>query len=336
MSGFEENEISKKAFGGTELAKRQLGNLIDENLLNEFQIIPSRIRELEDDKIRILWLHDLPEDPMYSELRDPNYLKNFHKFVFVSNFQYSRFQNLLNFPYDSRSIVLETGIAPSDVVIAQKPDPADGIRIVYNTTPHRGLELLVPVFEYLANTYMDIHLDVFSSYKIYGWDDADSQFEPLYDRIRNHPRMTYHGFQPNDVVLNHLKGAHIQAYPSIWMETSCRALIEAMSAGLVCVHPNFGALPDTSGGLNIMYQGETDNNAHANIFVNMLHGAISLVRDKKHERLIDFNKYYVDQRFNINRVANQWTQMLQALAAQYPTPESRKLPSGPTLIYKTS
>lgn len=333
MIGFEENEISEKANGGTELAKRGLHQLLDKELLSNFQIIPSRIRDLQEDKIRILWLHDLPEDPMFEQLKDPNFRNKFHKFVFVSQWQYQRFQLITGMPYDHRCIVLETGFEPVEVDWAKKE--SDTIRLVYNTTPHRGLEILVPVFEFLAEKHDNIHLDVFSSYKIYGWDDADQQFEPLYDRIRNHPKMTYHGFKPNEEVLENLKTAHIHAYPSIWLETSCRSLIEAMSAGLVCVHPNFGALPDTSGGLNLMYQGEDDKSAHANIFVNMLHGAINMVRDKKHHNLVTYNKFYVDQRFNVRRIAGQWNNLLELLVNQYPDAESRKIPKD-TLIYKTS
>mgnify|MGYP003632860012 FL=1 len=37
--GFEENEISENANGGTEIAKRMLGDIIDPKLLEEFQII---------------------------------------------------------------------------------------------------------------------------------------------------------------------------------------------------------------------------------------------------------------------------------------------------------
>ena len=43
-------------------------------------------------------------------------------------------------------------------------------------------------------------------------------------------------------------------YPNTFKETSCLCLIEAMSAGCVCVHSSLGALPDTSNGLTCMYE----------------------------------------------------------------------------------
>lgn len=323
MSGFEENEISKNANGGTEIIKRKLAKIIDPTLLDNFQIISSRIRELQEDKIRILWSHDLPEDPESSKTRDVNYRNKFHKFVFVSNWQYQRYQLVNGFPYDTKSVVIEHGIDPAPVTCLEKPK--DKIRLVYTSTPQRGLEILVPVFKHLAKKHPEIHLDVFSSYKIYGWPEADKPYEKLFDEIREHPQMTYHGVVNNDELKAHLNTAHIFAYPSIWLETACIALMEAMSAGLVCVHPNFGALPETSGGLTIQYPGDFDDkNVHANTFARFLDAAIELVKTDGHLEMSRYGKFYADNRYNIERAKNSWENLLQGLLKQYPDIESRK------------
>jgi len=336
MSGFEENEISVNANGGTEIAKRKLAEIIDPELLDNFQIVCSRFREVDWTKIRLFWCHDLPEDPESAKFRTQDFQDSFHKYVFISDWQYQRYQLVHGIPYDNKSIVLESGIVPApDDVIEKKPK--DGkIRLTYTSTPQRGLEILVPVFEKLAETNPDIHLDVFSSYKIYGWEDADKPYEPLYDRIRNHPQMTYHGFVPNEELKAYLNTADIFAYPSIWLETSCRAMLEAMSAGLVCVHPNLGALPETSGGLNIMYHGDfADKGMHANLFAAHLNAAINFVRNGDHMPMIKFNKVFVDSRYNIDRIKNQWELMLKELLAKYPDEASRAKPK-PQFVYRTS
>jgi glycosyltransferase involved in cell wall biosynthesis len=323
MNGFEENEVSKNANGGTEIAKRKLAAIIEPELLNDFQIISSRVRDIDESKIRIFWAHDLPEDPESNKFREDSFKNQFHKYVFISNWQYQRYQLIHGIPYDDKSIVIESGIEPApNSVIGSKDN--EKIRLVYTSTPQRGLEILVPVFEKMAETNPDIHLDVFSSFKIYGWDDADKQFEPLYDRIRNHPQMTYHGFVPNEQVKEHLNKSHIFAYPSIWLETSCRAMLEAMSAGLICVHPNFGALAETSGGLNMMYQGDfNDRRNHAIKFAEYLDAAIRMTRDGNHANFIMFNKSFVDNRYNIIRIKNQWDNLLFELREKYPSIQSR-------------
>lgn len=334
MLAFEENEISKNANGGTEIAKRKLASIIDPSLLEHFQIISSRVRELDESKIRVLWQHDLSQDPESAKLRDKSFQDKFHKFVYISNWQMNQYQLFHGLPYDTKSIVLESGIEPADPMA--RWTHGDGkIRLVYTSTPQRGLDILVSVFQYLAEKYDDIHIDVFSSFKIYGWEDADKQYEPLYEQIRNHPQMTYHGFVPNEQLKHHLNSCDIFAYPSIWMETSCRAMLEAMSAQLVCVHPNYGALAETSGALNVMYQGTLDKVEHANIFASHLEAAIQFVRDKNQKEMVQFNKVYVDSRYSLDRIKRQWEVMLTDLLKKYPTEESRRFPKQ-QFVYRTS
>lgn len=323
---FDVNEITATAFGGTELAARSLAPLIPQELLDQVQIIPSRIRTLDPTKIRVLWLHDLPEDPESAKLKLESYRRQFHHLVFVSNWQYNRYQHVLGVPYDINSSIIEVGIEPAPV--AEKP--TDKVNLVYSTTPHRGLEILLPVFEELAKTYSDIHLDVFSSFAVYGWPQRDKEFELLFDFCRKHPQITYHGFQPNEVVRKHLDTAHILAYPSIWQETSCRSLVEAMSAQMLCVHPNFAALSDTSGGVNLMYQGDRDPHIHANVFYEALDYAIKMTKSNTaaaaraaHGRYV---KAYADTRFNLHGAGMRWTALLRRLVAKFPTEESRALP----------
>ena len=314
------NEVSAKAQGGTELMLRAVyDGTIPRSLLENFQIIPSRPRELKDDKIRVMNVHDLPEDPESAKFKDKSFRDKFHKFVFVSNWQYSRYQYVLGMEYSDRDVVIENGITLIDPDWGSKLVD-DKIRLVYCSTPHRGLEILVPVFQKLAEKHPDIHLDVFSSFKIYGWDDADKNFEPLYNIIKEHPQMTYHGFQPNDVVKNHLAKSHILAYPSVYLETGCRVLMESMSAGLACVHPNFGALPDTSGSLTHMYHGSDDRIRHANIFAGNLDYVIEQYKTNRQQMLnrAEAVAAYANQRFDLKLILQKWQATLEELAARYP------------------
>jgi glycosyltransferase involved in cell wall biosynthesis len=331
MSGFEENEISVKANGGTELSKRSIAAKIPTEISNEFQIVPSRLRDLEEDKIRIYWLHDLAEDPEVQHLKDENNRNKFHKIVFVSYWQMNEFITKLGIPWTEKLCVIENPIEPLETREKDK----DKINLIYFSTPQRGLELLVPTFEAIAQKYDNVHLNVHSSFKIYGWEEADKQFEPLYDKIRNHPQMTYHGYTPQDQMRESILNSHILAYPSIWAETSCRVLIESMSGRLMCVHPNFGALPDTSAALTTMYQMNENHNTHANIFYQYLDHAIQVVNAPDSMNYFSFVKSYADTRFNVNKISSQWEALMSELIKQYPTTESRKLPNK-MFIYRTS
>lgn len=330
MQGFEENEISKKAFGGTEITKRTIAKFVDEKLASEFQIIPSRVRELNEEKIRIYWQHDLAEDPEVNHLKESSSRDRFHKLVFSSNWQLQEFNTKLNLPLNENIEVIETPIEPLKLL----PKDKEKVNLIYFSTPQRGLNIVVPVFEKLAEKYDNIHLNVFSSFKIYGWDDADKQYEPLYDKIRNHPKMTYHGFAPQSELRTALQNSHILAYPNIWKETSCRVLMESMSAGLLCVHPNLAALPDTSGGLTSMYQFNEDINRHAVTFMQYLEHSINVVNTEPLQNYLKFVKAYADSRFNISKISSQWSNTLEELLEKYPTVESRKL-AKQMFVYKT-
>lgn len=316
---FEENEISENSVGGTELTKRSIAAGVDPDLASNFQIIAARVRELHPDKIRVFWLHDLAEDTEAQVLMTEEGRAKFHKLVFSSHWQQQQYVTKLRLPWSVNYGVIETGVDP----IPPHEKSTDETRLIYFSTPNRGLELLVPVFEKLAEKHDNLHLDVFSSFELYGWTSMDEQYKPLYDRCRAHDRIHYHGFQPNEVVREALQKAHIFAYPSIWEETSCRCLIESMSAGLVCVHPAFGALPDTAGGLTSMYPMEGDNNVHANVFYANLEEAIGHVHDEQVQRYLQFVKLYADARFNLSKITSTWENFLRTTLPQFPTPESR-------------
>jgi UDP-glucose:(glucosyl)LPS alpha-1,2-glucosyltransferase len=322
----ENNEVGAKAMGGTEMYMRFIyDGTVDRKLLENVQIIPSRFRKLEPEKIRIWFEHNLPNDPESIKLKDPEFRAQFHSIVFLSNWHYQIFQTVLGVPYSTQCSVIEGGFGPVEVDFAKKPDPDKGVQIAYFTTPHRGLEILVPVFQKLAETDKNIHLHVHSSFQMYGWDDRDKQYEPLYKICREHPQITYHGFTEYYKLKSMLPDYHIFAYPNIWPETMCRSVLEAMSAGMICVHPNLAAIPDTTGCLNFMYDGTNDMNEHANLFASNLMAAVNVIRTKNdgiRNRLM-FNKSYIDTRFDPVLCHNRWSSLLNNLNRKYPTVESR-------------
>jgi hypothetical protein len=105
-----------------------------------------------------------------------------------------------------------------------------------------------------------------------------------------------------------------------------------MSSGVLCVHPNFGGLTDTSGGMNFMYQGHSDANKHANIFYHALEHAINNVEKEDMQNYLKLVKMYADSRFAWSKIVGQWGDLLTGLKQQYPTIESRK-PKSEMFVY---
>jgi len=299
----------EEANGGTEMMRRELFSRVDEELLDKFQIICSRVRWIDPKKPTILWLHDTWDDPESQHLSDAERIKRFDRLVFVSNYQMNTYNMAHGVPYQS-SIVLQNAIEP----IPAKEKKTDQVRLIYHTTPHRGLNIVVSAVRELAKQHGDyIHLDVFSSFEAYGWPARDEEFKELFQAIKDHPQMTYHGYQPNETVRAALQDAHVFTYPSVWPETSCIAAIEAMSAECEVVCPNFAALPETTANFAAMYQYSEDITHHANVFANVLNSTIKNRFSDNTLRKLKFQKTYIDNFYNWDLRSAQWTGLLQGM-----------------------
>ena len=307
----ERNDLNKNARGGTELMQERLHSSIDPDLLSKFQIIPSRVRELEDDKKKILWLHDLPNDPESSHLTDVKSRERFDKIVCVSDWQMQLYNLISNVPY-SDCIVIKNAIDPIPVKVKEYNGT---INLIYHTTPHRGLEILVPVFEELCKLHDNIHLDVYSSFEIYGWKDRDVQYQELFDRCRAHEKISYHGSVSNEEIREALVRSHIFAYPSIWPETSCLAVIEAMSAKNIVVCPNYAALPETCSNFAMMYPYTENKNAHAVQFAHTLNNAIESIKNNIDglDPYLDFQKQFFDYFYSWSKRKLEWENLLNSI-----------------------
>jgi glycosyltransferase involved in cell wall biosynthesis len=310
------NEVNKDAMGGTELMMTGLYDRLGEEFLEDFQIIPSRVREIDASKVRVYWAHDLVQDPEAKNALDNKGWSRFHKIVFVSHWQQQQYISEYGIPWD-KTVVMKNAIEPINVDMDQKFENKNPIKIVYHTTPHRGLKILIPVFDKLLEVHDDIELDVYSSFGIYGWEDRNEvpEIKEILDKAREHPKINYHGHVTNQEIKEELKNQHIFAYPSIWPETSCISLVEAMSAGCVCVHPNYAALYETASNWTYMYGWIEDLNEHAMFFMQMLNNSIYMVKNMDPACLTKLKgqKSYVDLYYNWDLRAKEWEALLNSI-----------------------
>lgn len=303
------NELNRKAMGGTELMQLGLERRVDPALLDQFQIIASRVRELDPNRKKILWCHDLPRDPEVAHLANGGHEK-YDQIVFVSHWQRSMYHEILGVPYE-KSTTLLNAIEPIDYVPKMRNPEDRKVKMVYFSTPHRGLDILYAVFEHMAKTDPDIELHVYSSFKLYGWEHNDKAYQDLFDKLDAHPQIVNHGTVSNEQIRKDLLDYDILAYPSTWQETSCLCLIEAMAAGLICVHSSLGALPETSAGRTIMYEYTPNVNEHAHLFYHTLNQAVYAVRTDMN---LPVTRSHVSRtsndQFGWQGRASQWTALL--------------------------
>lgn len=318
----ERNEVNEKSQGGTELMTEALVKNVGKEALQGYQIVVSRLRsELKGDKHRIYYCHDLPGDPEAQKVLENGNWSNFHKIVFVSHWQQQQFIGAFNIPWH-KTTVLKNAIEPINVDVTKKfANRKKPYKIVYHTTPHRGLKLLIPAFDHLTKERDDVELHVYSSFEIYGWGERDEHFKSLFDQMKTNKQIKVHKSVSNDKMKEVLKDMDIFAYPSTWPETSCISLMEAMSAGCICIHPSFAALPETSANWTMMYDFHEDESAHASHFYGFLKNTLEFLdshdhADNKDSSLLNKTlgqKSYADLYYNWEVRKIEWLGLLNSL-----------------------
>lgn len=309
-----QNKVSN---GGTELVMRALESRMPKDILDK--VFVSRniglFKDVSDENARVLWTHEVPDmrAGFYNDFLCFTQKKweLFDRTVFVSNWQMLEYIKAFNLQWSDwpKLKVIHNAIVP----IEEHEKPKDKIRLIYTSNPIRGLDILYKAFVVLAEKYPELELEVFSSFELYNVDaDKKLNYDELFQNLQKHPQVVYHGASSNEEVREGLKRSHIFAYPSIWGETSCISLIEAMSAKLLCVHPNNAALFETSANWTNMYHYEDNMDNHVEIFIENLDKAIQQYKrgDIAH---LELQSKYVKYAHGWERKAKEWEEFLRDL-----------------------
>lgn len=305
------NEYNAKSRGGTELSIEEHERWVPAAEHDGVQIIPSRLRSFEPGMKAVLWVHDTENDPEMAHLADSGWRK-FEKLVFVSNWQMQRFIDKFEIPWN-KCVVINNAIEEFDA--PAELELSGTTRFIYHTTPHRGLDVLVAAFKRLADEE-DVKLDVYSSFKTYGWEERDRQFEPLYDAVRAIPSAEYHGHADNAEVRAALQRAHAFVYPCTWPETGCRALMEAMMAGVFCATSNYGCLYETGAGIAKQFQYSSDKNELAGVAYAVMKNfvrAVKSVDPDKFQAVRRMSAKNAEDRYSWVHRSREWVYFLRSL-----------------------
>lgn len=232
-----------KPFGGSEILYNNLLKYTGQDWQSTVNLVLSICDNnyVDPNRVNVIWQHLMNDQGAIRGMADPNFIRAIDHFVYVSNWQLDRFRDL--FPVDlSQNYVIKNAIEP----IEFKEKPRGKIKLIYTSTPNRGLAVLLKSFKILNRN--DIELTVFSSNIIYGKGYSNQlagTHDYLFHQCKTTPGITYRGYAMNKAVRQALQSSHILAYPSIYEETSCLAAIEAGAAGCKLVTTNLGALPET-------------------------------------------------------------------------------------------
>ena len=297
--------------GGTEILKEQLIAQLPEESLDGINLIgsichPSLVKE---DKINILWQHLSYDQPNVRLMQDRKFVDSIDYFIYVSHWQYNKFREIYKIP-EYKSFVIKNATHAFDTVEKQKDNK---IKLLYTSTPWRGLAVLIKSIEILNKTREDFEVDIYSSTKIYGskFDENEKdKFEVLFDKCKNTPNVNYLGYADNDSVRAAVQRAHIYAYPSIFEETSCLAVIEAMSAGCHVVTTNYGALPETCGEFATMIEFDSSGQNLIERYAETLNSVIDNYRDNLYKDDLEMQIKYYNKNYSWETRIQEWKNFL--------------------------
>lgn len=230
-----------KPQGGTEILYDNLAKRIDLSGVNLIKSVCA-FELLHPNKPNILWQHLSYDQDNVRLLANPEYVKRLDAIVFVSHWQHEQFRKRFNLPGE-KCHVIQNAVNP----YLNLSKPKGKIRLIYTSTPWRGLEVLAKAYKKLNRD--DVELVVYSGTSIYGqsfYEQEHPKYIPIYNELMEAGAI-HHEYASNDEVRKALQEAHILAYPNIWEETSCLAAIEALMTGCKVVTTNFGALYETCG-----------------------------------------------------------------------------------------
>ena len=305
--------INQNPRGGTELQFEYLKKYVDPKLLDQVQIctsIPEKI-PLHPTKLNILWeKNSYDQGNLAPWFKDKSNHHKYDWYVFNSNWSFEKFTQAFGLPTE-KCLVIKNGVDTIEPIptIYKKGDP---IKIIHHCTPWRGLSVLLGAMQLVKNPL--ISLDVYSSTEVYGksfHDQTDDQYKALYDQARQLPNVNYIGYKPNEYIKQHLKDYRLFVYPSIWEETFCISLIEAMAAGLYCVSTNYGALFETGAEFPMYIPYSNNYKSLARKFAAGIEVAAQSLEAPGIQDHLKMQRDYVNRFYNWNVKSISWTRFLQ-------------------------
>jgi hypothetical protein len=138
--------------GGTELQMQFLEQHVDKTLLDQVQIttsVPEKI-PLAKDKVNILWQHNSYDQPNLAPwFKDKSNHAKYDWYVFNSHWTYEKYRMSFDIPCE-KSLVIKNGI-PDITPRTLTYTKGDPIKLIYHSTPWRGLNVLLAAMQMIKN-----------------------------------------------------------------------------------------------------------------------------------------------------------------------------------------
>ncbi|MFH1384475.1 MAG: tetratricopeptide repeat protein [Candidatus Omnitrophota bacterium] len=260
-------------------------------------------------RLKVLWLHDAADQPHVAYLQNERIKRNIDCYITLSEWQKKGFVKKFKISED-KIFSSRNGVNRKFYKILRGKRRN---RLVYTSTPFRGLEVLLDMFPAIRRQVPDVELYVYSSMEVYGISRQEDQerFGDIYEGCKQ-TGVKLIGSIPQKQLARELMKAKLFVYPNIFSETSCIAALEAQAAGLPVVASKRGALMETvvDEKTGSLIRAEDAHDTFKNEFIN------AVVRFLKNENLWQKCSHYARERilkkYCWDTIAREWIQFFDS------------------------
>lgn len=300
--------------GGTQLQELFLNEFVDLSKYKKINLIINHaaFNKINNDKINILWCHHYIDQPSIQLLKNENLVNLLDAIVFVSDWQKNEFLNYFNLPKE-KCHVIKNAI---NIKTIKKNKSKEKIKLIYTSTPWRGLNVLANSILYLNKIRNDFHLDVYSSTEIYGekfHNENKKFFVNFFKELEKIPNINSYGYIQNKDVIMKLNDADIFVYPTTSNETFCIAALEALAMGCLTFTTNWGAFKELGEDYIETIEFESDLNKLSINYAKKLNILMDRYKAGEYdEKLISQSDYYV-KKYSWSERAKEWNKFFEKL-----------------------
>ena len=302
-------------YGGTEIQYDYLRKYGDRNLLELVQIttsVPEK-EPLHPLRPNILWIKNSYDQPNLAPwfTKKENH-KKYDWYVFNSHWTYEKYRYFFNVP-DTRSVVIKNGIDYEELKLKKDFTYKDPLRLVYFSTPWRGLDVLLNTMELLKDE-KDIVLDVYSSTIIYGDGfhiENEPKFLKLYEQAKDLKNVNYKGYLYHNELMEKLKEYHVSVHPSTFEETFCISAMEALAAGCMLITTDLGAIPETCAEFPVYIPYSSDKKHLAVQTAESIRQAREILSARDISQSLKFQQQYYKYYYDWKVIGSFWDRFLQ-------------------------
>jgi glycosyltransferase involved in cell wall biosynthesis len=301
-------------YGGSEIQLEYLQKHVSKDLLDKINLtisIPEK-NPLVFDKPNVLWIQNSYDQPNVAPwfMNKLNHGK-YDWYVFNSHWVYEKFRYHFKIPTEN-CLIIKNGF-DDDLILKQEYKPGNKVKMVYTSTPWRGLDVLLGAMEKVESDLVE--LDVYSSTQIYGdqfKDLVDKEYIALYDKAKSLKNVNYKGYANHKDLIKVLHTYDVFAYPNHWEETFCIAALEALACGQVGLVTNNGALYETCAEFPIYVPYLTDKKLLTDQFAFAIESLPSIVNNVTNDQ-IKFQMEYYKKFYHWSVIKQYWERFLNGI-----------------------